>query len=216
MMSNESTSGPIDLGRPLIEVVLRDGSTARLGPLLPEDRELLSRGLDQLSETSRFARFGTGLSKLTDTELRYLTEVDQVSHVAWGALIGDEPAGAGRYIVGTGADAELALTVVDRFQHRGLGRALFDALVACARAAGLEGLHFSIEPWNRTVARMLPGVDIELDEEDGMLVGRIEVASAPVSEHEIECVRLLDETRQGFQESGPATGSSSSDAELMQ
>jgi GNAT superfamily N-acetyltransferase len=183
---------------PQIPIQLRDGSVAELRPIGPGDRPLLVEGLSRMSEQSRFARFGSGISNLSDSELRYLTEVDQVSHVAWGATIDDEPAGVGRYIVGGDSVAEFAITVVDHFQRRGLGRALFEALVASARASGIEEFRFSIEPWNRSVIRMLPGVDVTLDEGDGMLNGRFELARVPPSEYEREYVDLLDSCRQGW------------------
>lgn len=182
--------------RSSVSVRLRDGTAAQLRPIFPDDRNLLVEGLSQMSPASRFARFGSGIANLTDAELRYLTEIDQVSHVAWGATIDDQPAGVGRYIVGEGADAEIAITVIDRFQRKGLGRALFDALVASARAGGLEALRFVIEPWNRSVLRMLPGVDIEEDEVDGMLAGRIELEDLVPGERETEFVELLDQRRQ--------------------
>jgi GNAT superfamily N-acetyltransferase len=182
---------------PRLRVVLRDGSTAELRPISPDDRPLLQEGFSQMSEESRFARFGSGMANLRDSELRYLTEVDQVSHVAWGATIDDQPAGIGRYIVGSGPDAEIAITVVDRFQRRGLGATLFQALVASARASGILGLHFSIEPWNRRVLRMLPGVEIELNEKDDMLEGRIDVADVAQGDRDADFVELLDQFRLG-------------------
>ncbi len=192
----ESQSAPIESDRPRVEILLRDGTRAEIGPISAVDAPLVAQGLTELSEASRFARFGSGLSGLSDSELRYLTDVDQVSHVAWGALIDDRPAGAGRYIVGPGSEAEIAVTVIDNYQRKGLGRALFDALVASARASGIDALYFSIEPWNRAVTRMMQAFEIEFDEDEGMLTGRIDVASVPASEHEAEFVRLLDETRQ--------------------
>jgi GNAT superfamily N-acetyltransferase len=184
--------------RPIVPVRLRDGSDAELGPLNPDDRTMLVEGLSQMSLESRFARFGSGIANLSDAELRYLTEIDQASHVAWGATIDGQPAGVGRYIIDQGADAEIAITVVDRFQRRGLGRALFDALVASARAGGIEAFRFSVEPWNRTVLQMLPGVDFELDEVEGMLAGRIEIEAVAVGSHEAEFVEALDRCRQGW------------------
>jgi len=182
---------------PSILVVLRDGTTAELRPITPDDRALLKEGLRQMSEESRFARFGSGIASLRDAELRYLTDVDQIRHVAWGAVIDEEPAGVGRYILGDGPDAEIAIAVVDRFQRRGLGRILFDALVASARASGVIGLSFSIEPWNRRVLRMLPGVEIELNETEDMLEGRIDVLAIPPGDREAEFAALLDRFRRG-------------------
>ena len=54
--------------------------------------------LEQLSMESRFTRFGSGLAHLTERELTYLSNVDQRTHVAWGASINDVSAGVGRYI----------------------------------------------------------------------------------------------------------------------
>lgn len=182
----------------VVPVTLRDGSIAEIRPIGPADKGLLLEGLQQMSPKSKFARFGSGIASLSAAELRYLTDVNQVSHVAWGAVIDDEPAGVGRYILDGAAEAEIAITVVDRFQRRGLGRALFDALAASARAAGIESFHFAIEPWNRSVLRMLPGVEIDDDESDGMLTGRIEISDVPTGPHEAEFVDLLDRCRQGW------------------
>jgi GNAT superfamily N-acetyltransferase len=150
-----------------------------------------------MSMESRFARFGSGIARLSEAELRYLTDIDQRSHVAWGATVDDQPAGIGRFIVDAESDAEVAVAVVDRFQRRGLGRALFDALIASARDGGIRSFTFSIEPWNREVLRMLPGVAVALDEADGMLVGKIQLDQVPIGEREQEMVTLLDEFREG-------------------
>jgi GNAT superfamily N-acetyltransferase len=182
----------------VIRVTLRDGSVAEMRPINPGDKGLLVEGLSQMSPQSRLARFGSGISGLSDSELRYLTDVNQVSHVAWGATIDDEPAGVGRYIVDGSAAAEIAITVVDRFQRRGLGRALFEALTASARAAGIETFHFAIEPWNQIVIRMLAGVEVVEDETNGLLTGRITVADIAVGPREAEFVEMLDRGRQGL------------------
>jgi RimJ/RimL family protein N-acetyltransferase len=203
VMSEPTTPGQ----PPVIQVRLRDGSTAELRPVTRDDRDLLLTGLSQMSEQSRFARFGSGRSRLSESEVRYLTDVDQVSHVAWGAMIDDNPAGVGRYIVDEDGQAEIAVTVVDHYQGRGLGRALFDALIASARASGLQVLWFSIEPWNRAVVRMMEDFEVVFDEADGMLSGRVEVATIPPADLEAEYVELLDSCRRGWpdQPTGPVS-----------
>jgi GNAT superfamily N-acetyltransferase len=183
--------------RPTVRVTLRDGTIAELGPLASEDRALLAEGLSQMSEESRFARFGSGRSSLSDAELQYLTDVDQVTHVAWGARIDGSPAGAGRYIVGDDGEAEIAIAVVDRYQGIGLGRALFDALVASARAGEVEAFYFSIQPWNRVVIRMMEGFDVHFDESEGMLTGRLVIDDVPPGDREGEYVGALDRARVG-------------------
>ena len=102
----------------------------------------------------------------------------------------------GRYIVDDAADAEIAIAVVDRFQRRGLGRALFDALAASARAAGISRFRFEIEPWNRKVLHMLGDVEVSEDGDQGMLIGRISLADIPPGPRDEELVDLLDRDRQ--------------------
>jgi GNAT superfamily N-acetyltransferase len=179
-------------GLPTISITLRDGSIAELRPLQPGDQALLAEGLSQMSIESRFARFGIGVAHLTPAELDYLTDVDQVGHVAWGAMINDQPAGVGRYVLFSDPlCADIAVTVVDEFQGRGLGRVLFEALVASARVNKVDELCFSVEPYNEAVRRILYGVDAHLDVVGGMLQGRIEVASVPPTERDDGFVELL-------------------------
>jgi GNAT superfamily N-acetyltransferase len=179
-------------GLPTISITLRDGSTAELRPMHPDDRVLLAEGLSQMSIESRFARFGTGVDHFTDAELEYLTNVDHVAHVAWGALIDGEPAGVGRYIrFSDTLCADIALTVVDKFQGRGLGRVLFDALIASARANNVGELCFEVQPFNEAVRRMLAGLEANLDETGGMVKGRFEVASVPPTDLDDRYVELL-------------------------
>ena len=141
---------------PTVEVTLRDGSAAEIRPIQPDDRSLIEEGLAHMSLQSRVARFGSGIAHLSESELDYLTEIDLVDHVAWGATIDDAPAGTGRYIRPVGGDeAEVAVAVVDEFQQRGLGRTLFDALVSSARHNGVGKLYFSVHPANEIVLRMM-------------------------------------------------------------
>lgn len=185
-------------GLPTIAVTLRDGSVAELRPIHPEDRGLLAEGLSLMSIESRFARFGVGVDHLTPSELDYLTNVDQVGHVAWGAAIDDEPAGVGRYVrFSDPVCADLAVAVVDRFQRRGLGRVLFEALVASARANEVAELCFAVQPFNEAVRRILDGLNVALTESGGLVQGRIEVSAVPPTDRDHQFVELLVQARLG-------------------
>jgi len=89
-----------------------------------------------MSPESRHSRFFVTQSELSTSMLAYLTEVDYVDHFAWVALAGDDRTGAGvaRYIRlrDRPAAAEAAVTVVDDFQHRGIGSLLLEALTVVA------------------------------------------------------------------------------------
>jgi GNAT superfamily N-acetyltransferase len=184
--------------RPRLTVRLRDGSEALLSPLTAEDGDLLEEGLDHLSIESRFARFGQGLSHLSHSEVEYLTNVDQRDHVAWGAIVDDEIAGAGRYIrIPTAGCAEIAVTVIDEFQRRGLGMLLLEALAAVARVDGVESFCFEIVPDNLPVRHILKRLEVPLTESQGLLEGRIALTDIWRASHEDEMVSVMNETRGG-------------------
>ena len=178
-----------------VGIELKSGTIAEVRPILPIDAPLIVEGLSGLSESSRFARFGVGIHNLSNQELKYLTEVDQRTHVAWGATIGGEPAGVGRYfVIPEEGCAELALTVVDRFQRRGLGRALFDVLTAVARHDGVPSFCFEVASSNAPVMRLLRELTGQ-ETSSGLLHGKANIADLPVTPYEEELISLLEKYR---------------------
>lgn len=182
--------------RPKYEMPIEDGSIVTLSPILKTDREFLEKGLQELSIDSRFARFGQGVAGLSQRELDYLTDVDQRRHVAWGATLGEEAAGVGRYIVpDEGGCPELAVTVIDRFQGRGVAKALLEALIAVARADGLEEFCFESRGDNRGVKRLLAEIEIGKMMSGGTLQRRIRLSDFPESSREEDLLAVVDEVR---------------------
>jgi GNAT superfamily N-acetyltransferase len=132
------------------ERTLRDGTGVVIRTLRPSDRELLVRGFDRLSETSRYQRFLAIKPSLTDRDLGYLFDVDNIGHMAIGAVIEHEFESAhGRAEEGVGLArfvryddqptvAEVAVAVVDDYQGKGLGRLLLSYLVPAARERGIK------------------------------------------------------------------------------
>jgi GNAT superfamily N-acetyltransferase len=141
---------------------LRDGSPVLLRPVGPADRELLADGFERLSPESRYRRFFAPLRALPGHVLDYLTSIDHVDHFAWGALVrGDGGAwlgvGVSRY-VRLPADpeaADAAVTVVDDWQGRGLGRILLDALVLEALENGIIRFEGDVLVENRPMQELL-------------------------------------------------------------
>jgi GNAT superfamily N-acetyltransferase len=121
---------------------LRDGASVVLRPIRPDDKDLLARGFARLSPHSRYLRFFTPKACLTDDELRYLTELDGVTHFALGATTEDERDGLGvaRFIqlAAEPGVAEAAIAVIDDMHGKGLGSLLFERLVAAAAERGVE------------------------------------------------------------------------------
>ena len=124
-------------------VPLRDGSTVVVRPIEPGDKELLRRGFDRLGFESRYRRFLSPTPRLTQSQLRYLTEVDHHDHEALIALdpVPGEALGVARYVRTGPETAEFAVTVVDDWQRRGLGSALLELLTGRARDEAIT--HFS-------------------------------------------------------------------------
>lgn len=189
-------TSPTDASLPTIEVKLRDGTIARIRPIQPIDKPLLAEGLSHMSLASRFARFGFGIDHLSEAELEYLTELDLVNHVAWGATVNDEPVASARYIKHPDDEcAEFAVAVIDQFQRRGLGRILFEAIVASARHNCIECLSFWTLPTNEAVLKVMSGIDSHLEEKDGLVLGRIQLKDVPAFSRDEEIVELLTDYR---------------------
>jgi GNAT superfamily N-acetyltransferase len=126
----------------------------------------------------------------------YLTDVDQRNHVAWGALIGEDAAGVGRYIVTDDQrSAEVAITVLDRMQRRGVGRALFEALTAVARHDGIHELSFEARSDNEAIVALMSEIEIAPLLSDGVIERSIRLADLPTTSHDEGLVTVIEEVR---------------------
>jgi len=126
-------------------VVLRDGSVVLIRQVQSGDAPLLLEGFARLSAESRRLRFLMSKSSLTPAELRYFTEIDHHNHEALVALnpVDGRGLGVARYIrhAEDPTAAEVAVTVIDEWQRRGLGTELLNRLTDRARQEGIS--HFT-------------------------------------------------------------------------
>ena len=120
-------------------------------PITAGDAERVATAFEGLSDRSRYQRFLAPKPRLSSSELRYLTDVDQRRHVALAAVDPADGAfvGIARYATAAGDHdtADVAVVVADAWQRRGVGTILFERLTARAREAGVE----------RITARMIVG-----------------------------------------------------------
>src|SRR6516225_282501 len=160
MPSTSSTNELVSLGA---AIVLRDGSQVRIRQGHRSDRELLLRGFERLSPRSRYRRFLAPVSELTEEMVRYLTEIDHHDHEAMIAL--DERTGEGvgvaRYVRDPDRPdiAEVAVTVIDDWQGRGVGTLLLEVISARARAEGITRFTALMLATNKEMMDLLQELD---------------------------------------------------------
>ena len=144
-----------------VEVELVDGSVVLIRPVTPADADLLRAGFEKLSPESRHRRFFAAMTRLTDSMVAYLTDVDHHDHEALLAidLRSGEATGVARYVREAGtSDAEVAVTVADDWQGRGLGTALLELLSDRGRAEGVRRFKAIVLAYNRPMRDVLAGL----------------------------------------------------------
>jgi GNAT superfamily N-acetyltransferase len=152
---------------------LQDGSPLIVRSIRPDDKALLVGGLARLSPASRQKRFLAPKHRFTVNELRYLTEIDGIDHVAYVVLRGDAP----RELVAVGRlvrdkehaeRAEIAIVVADCWQRRGVGTLLGDLLATAARDREIRWLTATMAADNAAAHRLFDHVSTQLrSERDG-------------------------------------------------
>jgi GNAT superfamily N-acetyltransferase len=139
---------------------LDNGTPVRFRLIRPSDKRLLAAGFEELSERSRYERFFVQLKSLSPAQLEYLTEVDHVNHSAWVAIAlergRERGAGVGRWVRLTDEPeiAEVAVTVIDAFHRRGLGRTLVFLAATTAAAKGVKSFRALVNSGNRASLQM--------------------------------------------------------------
>ena len=166
--------------------------------LRPGDRDRLAEGFYRLSDRGRYQRFLTPKNRLSDAELRYLTELDNEDHLAIGAVEltgGGEGRGLGvARFVRDASDpevAEAAIAVVDDAQGIGLGRLLFDHLVAAAAERGVHRFRGEVLAENRAALRLLEGVGAPLHKRIEAGVTEVEVELPVIEPRRSKAYALL-------------------------
>ena len=176
-------------------VRLRSGDVVRIRQVRPGDVPALARAYARLSEESRYRRFFTARPELSDSILHGAAEVDHENHEALVALplLSGEIVGECRFVrlPDRQDTADLAVTVVDAWQGRGLASALLARLSARALEVGVAYFTAEILAENRTVLDMLPRLgNVETEASGTVVDAHIEIPE-PAGEGSAELLNLL-------------------------
>src|SRR4051812_43656908 len=153
------------------DVVLRDGATAHLRPIVPGDAESLARFHDAQSAESIYLRFFAPMPHLSPRDLHRFTHVDNRDRVAFVATLGDAIVGVARYDRLDATSAEVAFNVSDAHQGRGLSSVLLEHLAAAARENGVRQFVAEVLPRNRKMLTVFreAGYEVASRFDDGVI-----------------------------------------------
>lgn len=172
-------------------LTLRDGRAVDVRPLERGDREALAAGVRRLSDQTRYLRFATAKPRLTNRELDFLIDVDHHRHEAIVAIDPTTTRGVAvvRYVQVPGEPdvAEIAATVADEWQGRGLGTALLGQLAARARQEGYSTFRASVLASNQRSVSMLLAAGFAVLQRGGVLLEYERALAQP--EAATSCIR---------------------------
>ncbi len=145
------------------DVVLRDGGTARVRPITPDDADRLVTFYEQVSDESKYYRFFAPYPRLSARDVHHFTHHDYVDRVGLAATVGgqiiatvryDRIDDAGRAATGSADAAEVAFLVQDAHQGRGVASALLEHIGAVARERGIRRFLAEVLPANRKMVKV--------------------------------------------------------------
>jgi GNAT superfamily N-acetyltransferase len=165
-------------------------------PIQPDDKAALESMFERLSERSRYQRFMTSVAELSESQLRYLTDVDHHDHealIAFDAGAADA-VGVGRFVRldDDRTAAEAAVTVVDDWQGRGLGTGLSGLLAERAREEGVERFNALLLAGNAQIQDVLGalGPSKVLSRDAGTMVVEVEIPESGIGDHMAGVLRV--------------------------
>jgi GNAT superfamily N-acetyltransferase len=150
------------------DVMAVDSTPLCVRPVTDDDHDRLRRLFARLSPRSIRLRYFSPIRELSDAQIARFIDVDHQCHELLVALRGDEIVAEARYDgdCATG-EAEIALTVEDTWQHRGVGVRLARRLMGLAAERGFDRLVANILPENEPalglVRELAPDASVRWD-----------------------------------------------------
>lgn len=145
------------------DIVLTDGGTVRLRPVRPDDDAGLLGLYERLSDESIYLRFFSPVPRPTARQLERLSHVDYRDRMALVAVLGDDIVAVARYDRVSEDEAEVAFTVEDSQQGRGLGTVMLEHLAVIARAHEIRRFVADTLPSNRRMLDVFRNAGFQID-----------------------------------------------------
>jgi acetate---CoA ligase (ADP-forming) len=145
-----------------LDVILKDGTTLRLRPPVGADLEGLVDFFARLSDRSRYLRFH-GFPNVGRRLAEPFLDPDWETTGALVGAIGDEIVALASYArLRDPMSAEVAFTVAEDYQGRGIGTRMLEQLAAIAAANGVERFIAEVLPENRAMLSVFEHVGFEV------------------------------------------------------
>jgi len=141
--------------------VTRDGCAVDIRVIRPDDTRRLCEHFHSLSPTSAYFRFFSPKRRVSERELAGLTNIDFRRHMTLVATVRitgvERIVGLGQYVVDDDREqrAQLACSVVDAYQGRGLGTLLMEHVLGIARVRGVVEFAADVLSDNHTMLGLL-------------------------------------------------------------
>jgi acetyltransferase len=173
--TTQSSAGHLP-AEPHSTVRLRDGTDITIRPVQSEDEPafvLLHQGLSDQTVRFRYHRPLPLETRIAHSRLMHVCCTDRDKEIV---LVAEYPVpGKAAELIGVarltriqnGDDSEFSVVVADRWQRRGLGGALLDAIVQAARLAHIHRILAHFEHDNRIVRLLCESRDFTIHMVDG-------------------------------------------------
>ena len=151
-------------GEPSAYALLTDGTTIEIRPARPEDFAAVRDLHAKMSPDNLYLRFFSLSPMAAEREARRICREPGPDHAALLAVLDGELVGCGTYECADAGSrsAEVALTVADDMQRRGVGTLLLEHLVSLARSRGVRAITAETLSENAAMLRVFADAGLQV------------------------------------------------------